>query len=292
MNIAIALDIGGSHVTAAAVDLDVHVVSAPSLTRREVQQDAPADVLLRTWAEAALSAVQLTPLAQPTRIGVAMPGPFDYATGISHLQHKFAALFGRNVADGLREHWVANPLVDLPIRFANDAAAWALGEWWGGAAQGLPRVIGITLGTGFGSGFVANGQIVTTGENVPPGGELWNTPYQNDIAENFVAGAAVQRAYAKHTGQQLAVSDIAQLADDGDAAARSVFAEMGQHLAHILQSWVQRFQPAGLVVGGNIARAWTHYHEPLQEGLPTVLCSCTQQFELSSLLGAAALDAV
>ena len=138
MNIAIALDIGGSHVTAAAVDLDVHGVIAPSLIRREVQQDALADVLLRTWAEAALSAVQLTPLAQPTRIGVAMPGPFDYAAGISHLQHKFAALFGRNVADGLREHWAANPLADLPIRFANDAAAWALGEWWGGAAQGLP----------------------------------------------------------------------------------------------------------------------------------------------------------
>ena len=248
MNIAITLDIGGSHVTAAAVDLERHSVIEASYTREHIAQDAAADDLLQAWANAAQTALQIASPAIVHHIGIAMPGPFDYAHGISLLQHKFAALYQHNVADDLRTHWAHTALAAMPIQFANDAAAWALGEWWGGAARGLSRVIGITLGTGFGSGFVADGHIVTEGEHVPPGGELWNAPYHGDIAENFVAGAAIQRAYAARTGQQALVSDIEQRASAGDAAAQATFAEMGQHLAHILQPWMPLFQPDGLVV--------------------------------------------
>ena len=293
MNIALALDIGGSHVTAAAVDLEHRAIIETSLTRLDVSQDAAANVLVQAWANAAQTASQAIPAATVQHIGIAMPGPFDYTHGISLLQHKFAAMYQHNIADDLRTFWagapLAGPLKAVPIYFANDAAAWALGEWWGGAAQGQARVIGITLGTGFGSGFVANAHIVTEGERVPPGGELWNAPYQGDIAENFVAGAALQRAYATRTGHAVLVSEIAQRASTGDATAQAVFSEMGQHLAHILQPWVQRFQPDCLVVGGNIARAWDHFHAALEAGLPTLTCRRTEQFEQSSLLGAAAL---
>ena len=289
MNIAITLDIGGSHVTAAAVDLGRHSVIEASYTREHIAQDAAADDLLGAWANAAQTALQKTPAAKVHHIGIAMPGPFDYAHGISLLQHKFAALFEHNVADDLRIHWAHTVLATTPIYFANDAATWALGEWWGGAARGLSRVIGITLGTGFGSGFVADGHIVTEGEHIPPGGELWNAPYHGDIAENFVAGAAIQRAYAVRSGQNALVSEIAQLASEGNANAQATFAEMGQHLAHILQPWAQCFQPDCLVVGGNIARAWEHFYAVLEAGLPHLTCRRTEQFEKSSLLGAAAL---
>ena len=289
MNIAITLDIGGSHVTAAGVDLERRAVIEASFTRDPVAQDATAEVLLQAWANAAQTAIQATPAAAVKHIGIAMPGPFDYARGISYLHHKFAALYGHNIADDLRTDWAQSALAHVPIHFANDAAVWALGEWWGGAARGLPRVIGITLGTGFGSGFVANGHIVTDGEPVPPGGELWNSPYLGDIAENFVAGAAIQRAYAARTGRPAPVSEIEQQASAGNADAQAVFSEMGQHLAHILQPWAAQFQPTCLVVGGNIARAWNHFHGALEAGLPNLTCRRTEQFEQSSLLGAAAL---
>lgn len=301
MNIAIALDIGGSHVTAAAVDLTHRTIIEASLSRRHIAHDAPAEALLSAWAGAARTALQATQRGSAAadadvhiaHIGIAMPGPFDYAQGISLLQHKFAALYGRNVAQDLRPYWMDTPLADVPILFANDAAAWALGEWWGGAARGLSRVIGITLGTGFGSGFVADGSIVTDGEQVPPGGELWNAPYRGDIAENFVAGPAIQRAYAARTESlarpRLSVSDIAQHARAGVAPAQATFAEMGQHLADILRPWVARFQPDGLVVGGNIAYGWDQFHATLEAGLPQLSCRRTTQFERSSLLGAAAL---
>lgn len=48
----------------------------------------------------------------------------------------------------------------IPVRLTNDANAAAVGEMMYGAAQGMKDFIMITLGTGVGSGIVANGQLV------------------------------------------------------------------------------------------------------------------------------------
>ena len=48
----------------------------------------------------------------------------------------------------------------LPVVLTNDANAAAVGEMMYGAAQGMKDFIMITLGTGVGSGIVANGQLI------------------------------------------------------------------------------------------------------------------------------------
>src|SRR6187431_3681153 len=48
----------------------------------------------------------------------------------------------------------------LPVTLTNDANAAAIGEMMYGAAKGMKDFIMITLGTGVGSGIVANGQLV------------------------------------------------------------------------------------------------------------------------------------
>ena len=54
------------------------------------------------------------------------------------------------------------------IRFLNDAEAFLLGESVAGAARGHAPRVGITLGTGLGSAFLADGEIVRSGPDVPP----------------------------------------------------------------------------------------------------------------------------
>ena len=46
----------------------------------------------------------------------------------------------------------------VPVRCVNDGAAATLAEWRFGAARGLDDVVGITLGTGVGSGVVVGGR--------------------------------------------------------------------------------------------------------------------------------------
>ena len=71
-----------------------------------------------------------------------MPGPFDYAAGVSWMQHKLAYLYGFDLRGAL-----ARQLGTAPdkVRFLNDAAAYLMGEMTGGAARSVDRVVGITL---------------------------------------------------------------------------------------------------------------------------------------------------
>ncbi len=287
---ALALDIGGSHVTAALVDLGTRRVIPASLARRPVDQNAPGETLIAAWAGAGLAALTQAGASGVTHVGIAMPGPFDYPAGISHLTHKFAALNGWNVGAALAAHWSGTPLAGAPVRFANDAALWALGEWWGGAARGTGRMIGVTLGTGLGSGFVDQGKIVSSGEEVPPGGEIWWVPYLGGITEDHVSGRALVREYQTAAGRELSAAQIAEAGASGDAAAQAVFNSFGSHLAAMLRPWVERFHPDCLVVGGNIARAWELFRQPVESGLPGLSCRVTEEFENSGLLGGAALD--
>src|SRR5205823_14123488 len=128
----------------------------------------------------------------------------------------------------------------------------ALGEWWAGAAQGQERVIGLTLGTGLGSGFIARGQIITTGPEVPDGGEIWNLAYLDGVAEDYVSGQAVTATYARASGRTLPPSAIARRAAQGEPAAREAFAVLASHLARILEPHLVRFRPTCIVIGGNI----------------------------------------
>jgi glucokinase len=287
---ALAMDIGGSHVTAALVDLDRREVIETSRAHRAVNPDAPADELLAQWAGVGLDAASGLKGVQVPHTGIGMPGPFEYSVGISRLTHKFAALYGVHVGTALRERWVGTPMGSAPVLFANDAAIWALGEWWGGAGRGLGRVIGVTLGTGLGSGFVAAGQIISQGEEVPPDGQIWNVPFRGGISEDYVAGRVIVSTYQARMGLELSAAEVAQRAFDGDQAARDVYAELGTNLAEIMAPWVKRFQPDGLVVGGNISRAWELLRAPLEAGLPGLTCRPTVHFEESSLLGGAVLS--
>ena len=51
-NIAIGADIGGSHITCAAIDLDSGKILRDTLSERAVNNQAPADDIIGVWADA------------------------------------------------------------------------------------------------------------------------------------------------------------------------------------------------------------------------------------------------
>jgi glucokinase len=282
-SLALVLDIGGSHVTSALVDLEKRLMVSSSIHRAHVTPHESAEHLLSAWGN---SAKQALGSASIQHIGVAMPGPFEYDTGVSRLEHKFASLYGVNVGAALQERLDTT----LPIYFGNDASLFALGEWWAGAAKGFDRVIGVTLGTGLGGGFVANGRVYYGGEGVPPEGGIWNLPYLNGIAEDYVSGPALAKNYQVKTGSALNPAEIAKAASENDMNAREVYLELGSHLGKILGPWVKAFGANCIVVGGNIARSFDLFEKSLEEALNShVNLVASQLFDKANLFGAAAL---
>ncbi len=82
-DIAIGADIGGSHISCAAVNIKTGKILKETLTGREVDNQAHANVIIGVWAEALSEVLSKVPRERVKGIGFAMPGPFDYVKGIS-----------------------------------------------------------------------------------------------------------------------------------------------------------------------------------------------------------------
>ena len=246
-NSVLVYDVGGSHV-AAAVCLDRSYRLGPvvsALHPAEETSDAFIHLLYSLGVKASNG-----------RDGVggaelAVPGPFDFAAGISRMRHKLPYLYGIDLRGKLAERFGWQP---SQVRFLLDSAAFLLGEIGAGEARGVERAVGITLGTGIGSAFAVDGRVVTKGQGVPPGGEIWNLPYEGGIVEDSLSTRAIQGNYQKRTGKLREVAEIAAAtANDPDAAA--VFAEFGRHLGLALRMKLAEFSPQVVVLGGGISRS-------------------------------------
>ena len=249
----LGVDIGGSHITCCAVDLGDGRITDGTMVELPVDSKAGMREILKAWAGAIDTVIEQQQARNLRGIGFAMPGPFDYQTGIANFagSDKFKSLYGVHIETELTGMLRA----PAPMRFINDATAFAIGAAWRGAAQGYKRSIAITLGTGFGSAFVEDGIPVVTGDHVPQHGCLWHLPYQDGIADDYISTRWFEKEYLSLTGQPAqGVKDIAEQASkDSDVAA--IFERFGTNLGEILAPWVGRFQSEALILGGNVAGA-------------------------------------
>lgn len=244
----LAYDVGGSHISAALCFADGFRLGPVARAGLPVTHspDAFIDLLYNLGRQAA------TGHDNPAGAELAMPGPFDYAQGISSMRHKLPYLYDVPLPAPLAQRFGWQP---SQVRFLNDAAAYLLGEVGAGAARGVARAVGITLGTGIGSAFAVNGKIVTEGRGVPPGGEIWNVPYEGGIVEDLISTRAIQSSYRKRAGNDREVSSIAHYAAGGDPAATEVFAGFGKNLGLALRRLFSEFAPDVIVLGGGISRS-------------------------------------
>jgi len=246
-NRVLVYDVGGSHIAAAVFGRESCRLSGVVNAGYPSQQttDTFLDVLH------SLAALAMEEGGGVRGASLAMPGPFDYQAGVSWIKHKLAYLYGFDLRQALGEHfgWPASR-----VRFLNDAHAFLVGEVAAGAARGVDRVVGITLGTGVGSGFAVNGRLVREGVGVPPGGEIWNVPYQGGIVEDQISTRALQKSYRERSGQEREVVAIASDAAQ-DAVAAAVFDEFGRNLGVSLRAVLAAFAPDAIVLGGGISRS-------------------------------------
>ena len=254
------LEIGGTHVTAALVDLDAARVA------RSYREDLDA-------AGTAASIVSaLTAIGHRLGVhphwGVAVPGPFDYRDGIGRYAEvdKFDSLSGFDLGRALSAGLGGEPV----ISFVNDADAFGIGEVMAGAAQGHRRALCLTLGTGIGSAFIADGRPVNDGPEVPPDGSAHLLRWHGDHIEETVSRRAIRRRYTELSGDELDVHQIAQLARDQNPAARRTFSECFTALGSCLAPWIRRFRATALVLGGSIAGSFDLVEGPLGRGIREV----------------------
>ena len=193
------------------------------------------------------------------RVGVAIPGPFDYSGGVFLMKHKFAAVYG----DSFRT--LAGLPEDADLKFLHDVAA---------ILAGAVRMLGleksnvalVTLGTGLGFANAVQGK-VQFGPAGSPSISLWDQPVGSGILEDRISSRGISAAYSALTGDVLTPLEIATMAYEGNQEAIAVYKETGALLGAALKEVLNGIDAKVLLVGGQISKSLSLMATPLQNAL-------------------------
>jgi glucokinase len=175
----------------------------------------------------------------------------------------------------------------IPVRLHNDAIAFAAGEHWKGAGQGVDDMIGMVVSTGVGGGLVLGGRIVDGASgNAGHIGHVVADPDGPTCAcggrgclEAIARGPATV-AWAREQGSTATDGpSLAKLAADGDAVARAALERSGRAVGTVVGSVAALLDVRIVVIGGGLAQSGPALWEPLQEAFE-------QQARLPYLAGA------
>jgi len=175
-----------------------------------------------------------------------------------------------------------------PCTLTNDANAAALGEMMYGAGRGMRDFIMITLGTGVGSGIVANGQLILGHDGfagelghtiIRPGGRLhWGTGMKGSL-ETYASATGIaitakemlderinkESILRKISHKMIDSKAVFEAAAKGDKIAKEVFKFTGQILGEALANFVMFSSPEAIILFGGVCKAGKLLMDPVKK---------------------------
>lgn len=186
----------------------------------------------------------------------------------------------------------------LPVKLTNDANAAAVGEMTYGAAKGMKNFILIALGTGVGSGIVANGELIYGHDGMAgelghtiiiPDGRIHPGTGKKGSLESYasatgVATSAVEilnTTYKPSTLRNIPIDKIDskavfEAATAGDEVAKEVFEYTGRILGISLANFVMFSSPEAIILFGGLTKAGDLILKPTREHMEANLIEVFQ----------------
>lgn len=271
----IGVDLGGTNIR-AGIEKEGNVLS-------------PRKELFNTRLSLEETLAQLIsfirPLVQPgvKGIGIGVPSVVDIEKGIVYNVVNIPSWECVPLKDIMEEEF------DLPVSINNDVNCFVLGEHRFGLVKGLKNVVGVSSGTGLGSGIIINNQLFP-GSNCGAG-EIGLLHYLDHNIEYYASGNLFRVFY------DTTAEEAHQRALNGDLKAMDYWKEFGIHMAEALKSVVYTYDPEAIVLGGSLSKAYDLFKNAMHASMLDFtypesikrLKIYQSQNENITLLGAAAL---
>ena len=271
-----AIDLGGTHTKLGLVDEAGRALAHETFPTRSPRGGD-------SWADEAASTLRTIAdeagLAEDAilAVGLGAPGPLSVKRGL--LLNPLPNLPGWQgfpITAALRDR------LGKPAFLDNDANVAALAEHWVGVGRGVDNLIVLTLGTGIGSGIIADGRLLHGfSDNAGELGHLsinYRGPKcvcgNRGCIELYASGPALVRLFKRNLkGRESALKDraditprlIHQAAKAGDAVARESLLAVGRYLGLAIASMVHAFNPELVVLAGGLAGASDFLLGPARE---------------------------
>jgi glucokinase len=258
----IGIDVGGTKVSVASLQggtLDARpgIPTAATSTEALMQELEDAVAELRSVATAA--------------VGVGVPSVVEFATG------RVKSSVNLSLAD-VPLKTILTDRLGLPVFVDNDANCAALAEAYDddGTEVVVRDLVMFTVGTGVGGGLVLGGRLYrgATGAAAEVGHTLVGADLEHGAPrsgrfpqvgslESLASGRALDALAAAHGYERGA--DAVAAARDGDTAAGSLIALLGQRLGVGIANAINTFDPDLVVIGGGVAAAGEPLLGPARE---------------------------
>jgi glucokinase len=267
MPVVLAVDVGGTKLSAGLVDQDGRILAS---TRRPTPRDSDAETI---WLDLLSMVEEVVADADVVGVGIGCGGPMDWPAGVvSPLNMPAWREFPLRAR--FQERYAGRP-----VRLINDAICLAVAEHWRGAGRGHDNVLGMVVSTGVGGGLVLGGRVVegTSGNAghighvvVDPKGPECGCGARGHV-EPYARGPAIAR-WAAEAGwlpprQPPTAHDVALDAARGHPVAIEALRRAGHAIGVAVASAVHLLDLDVVVIGGGVAQAGPLVFDPLAAAL-------------------------
>jgi len=304
----IGLDLGGTNAVFGIVDQRGEIKATTAIKTQDYDT-------VEAFVDAAVSALQIIieqtgGIEKIKAMGIGAPNGNYYSGCVETAPNiKWAHDCSVPLAKMFSER-----LSNIPVSITNDANAAAIGEMVYGVARGMKNFIVITLGTGVGSGVVANGQLIYGSDGLA--GELGHVTMVRG-EEGRLCGCGRKgclEAYCSATGvartarellkktkrpsllrdmnpEDITSLDVSIAAGKGDALANEIYEFTGKMLGEACADFATFCSPEAFIFFGGMIKAGDLIMNPIKKAYDEHVMPIYKgkaQFLVSGLDGASA----
>ena len=269
------------------VDLGGTKVSLGKVIKNRIVKHISSDISAQESEKQILSEIikAIEEICDPTvaGIGVGVPSVVDVERGIVYEVQNIASWKEVPLKEKLENHF------HKPVYVNNDANCFAVGEKHFGKGKKYHNFVGVTIGTGLGSGIIINNRLYC-GSNCGAG-EFGSIPYKKSILEYYCGGQFFMGEYGIR-GEQ-----VYARAKQGDKTAIEIFEQFGAHVGEAMKIIMFSVDPEAIIIGGAVSQAFSFFEKSMRERMKTfpykhaverLIIETTDQPQIA-ILGAAAL---
>lgn len=277
-SLVIGLDLGGTNSVFGIIDREGKVLTTTSIKTQGYQN-------VESYVEDSVKAVmqiveQVGGMEKIHAMGIGAPCG-NYYNGTIEQAANLA--WAKGVVP-LADMFVSR--LNIPVAITNDANAAAMGEMIYGEAVGMKNFVELTLGTGVGSGIVANGQLIYGCDGFA--GELGHMVVEPEGRPCGCGRKGCLETYCSATGvvrttvamleesteptslrdiprEELSSYEVYKAAMAGDAMAQEVFRQTGRRIGVACANIATFLSPEAFIFFGGLAQAGDLLFRPMEE---------------------------